>query len=53
MKLFDTLRQRWAERRRYLQTREELERLTGRELADIGITPYDFDRIARETARRG
>jgi len=37
---------------KYAQTKKELNRLTRRELNDIGITAGDIDRIAREAALR-
>lgn len=36
--------------RNYRKTFKELSRMTDRELADIGITRYDIDTIAREYA---
>lgn len=49
---------RWAENRRihaqrmqtYRRTRRELAWLTNRELADLGLSRYDLDRVARESA---
>ncbi len=39
----------WNDARR---TRRELERLSLRQLEDIGLTPADIDRVARNAARR-
>lgn len=40
---------RWSA---YQQTVRELNTLGNRELADLGITRRDIDRVARETASR-
>ena len=37
--------------RKYRQTVDELSRLTGRELDDLGISRYDITKIARKTSR--
>ncbi len=39
----------WNNMRR---TRQELERLSLRQLEDIGLTPADIDRVARNAARK-
>lgn len=36
--------------RNYRRTVRELEKMTDRELQDIGITRYDIENLARETA---
>ena len=41
-----------AERRRLVQTRTALQRLSDYELEDIGIVRADIEQIAREKARR-
>ncbi|WP_375281689.1 DUF1127 domain-containing protein [Pseudooctadecabacter sp.] len=43
---------RRARKEKYEQTRKELNRLSRRELADIGITAGDIDRIALEASIR-
>lgn len=40
--------QRWN---RYSRTVQELNHLTNRELADLGLTRSDISRVAREAAR--
>jgi uncharacterized protein YjiS (DUF1127 family) len=51
MKLFETLKHRLAERRRYVRTLQELRDLSARDLDDIGISPYEIRRVAREASR--
>lgn len=41
-----------AERRAYAKAMHDLMQADSRELRDLGITPYDFDAIARGTYRR-
>ena len=43
------LRQRWAEHRRYRATFAELEALSDRDLADMGLVRADIRAIARES----
>lgn len=50
---FASLRLALARRALYRETRRELEALDDRELNDIGLTRYDIDRIARQTAQIG
>jgi uncharacterized protein YjiS (DUF1127 family) len=50
--MFDTLKSRYARWQRYRRTLAELERLSPRELADLGLSPYDIQRVARDAARR-
>jgi uncharacterized protein YjiS (DUF1127 family) len=52
MTMFDFLRTRYSRWQRYSRTVTELERLSNRELADLGLTPYDIPRVAREAARQ-
>ena len=52
MHLFDRIRHRVAEHRRYVRTMRELENLTPRDLDDIGISPYDIRRVARQSSRQ-
>ncbi|QKV17765.1 DUF1127 domain-containing protein [Oricola thermophila] len=40
-----------TEWRRYRETRQELSRLTGRELEDIGFNRADIPHVARQAAR--
>ncbi len=42
----------WDERRRIARTMAELEQLTDAELADIGISRADIERVARGAVRR-
>lgn len=49
--MFETLRSRYAKWQRYSRTVSELEALSNRELADLGIARSDIGRIAREAAR--
>ena len=41
----------WQERRRIARTIAELEELSDAELADIGISRADIERVARRTVR--
>jgi uncharacterized protein YjiS (DUF1127 family) len=45
----DRLRDAWADWRLYRRTRDELAGLSDRDLADLGISRYDIDAIARST----
>ncbi|SLN20049.1 DUF1127 domain-containing protein [Pseudooctadecabacter jejudonensis] len=47
----DTAAKSRAQREKYLETKKELNRLSRRELADIGITVGDIERIALEAAK--
>jgi uncharacterized protein YjiS (DUF1127 family) len=49
--MFETLKTRYATWKRYSRTVTELESLSNRELADLGIIRADIARIAREAAR--
>ncbi|SUZ31933.1 hypothetical protein ROE7235_01684 [Roseibaca ekhonensis] len=49
--LRDALRTRMAQHARYRQTRDELQALSSRELADLGIHRSEIARIAHEAAR--
>ncbi|WGF89452.1 DUF1127 domain-containing protein [Marinivivus vitaminiproducens] len=51
MTIIDRLRNSFGERRRYSQTLRELRSLSTRDLEDIGISPADLHRIARDAAR--
>ena len=44
------LRQAWARRKMFLETRNELRALSARDLADIGLAPGDIDDVARAAA---
>lgn len=49
--MFETLRSRYAKWQRYSRTVSELEALSERELADLGIARSDITRIARQAVR--
>lgn len=49
--MFTTLIKRYDRWRRYNQTLAELNGLSNRELADLGISRSDIDRVAREAVR--
>lgn len=49
---FARLRQAFADYRVYLQTRNELEALSDRELADLGIARLSIDEVARGATYR-
>ncbi len=49
--MFETLKTRYAKWQRYSRTVTELEALSNRDLADLGINRYDINRIAREAVR--
>jgi uncharacterized protein YjiS (DUF1127 family) len=49
--MFETLKTRITAWKRYSRTVAELEALSNRELADLGISRTDIGRIAREAAR--
>jgi uncharacterized protein YjiS (DUF1127 family) len=51
MTMFDFMKTRYSRWQRYKRTVTELERLSSRELADLGLTSYDIPRVAREAAR--
>jgi uncharacterized protein YjiS (DUF1127 family) len=42
---------RWRSARRYRSTLRELRSLTVRQLSELGITPLEIQRLAREAAR--
>lgn len=48
--LLDTIAERHAKRRVFLDTKAELNALSGRELADLGIHPSEVTSIAWEAA---
>ena len=50
--MFEVLKSRYSSWKRYARTVKELESLSSRELADLGISPSDIQRIAPEAARR-
>mgnify|MGYP003406077698 CR=1 len=45
--MFKALKTKFINYRRYKETRNELHRLTDRDLADLGISRYDINHIAR------
>ena len=51
--MFEVLKSRYSTWKRYSRTVQELESLTSRELADLGILRSDIPRLAREAARQG
>ena len=50
--MFEVLKSRYSTWKRYSRTVQELESLTSRELADLGISRSDIPRLAREAARQ-
>ena len=50
--MFEGLRTRYSRWQRYSRTVSELEGLSNRDLADLGISRVDIQRLAREAARR-
>jgi uncharacterized protein YjiS (DUF1127 family) len=51
MTMFEVLKSRYSTWKRYSRTLQELESLSNRELADLGIARVDIPRLAREAAR--
>jgi uncharacterized protein YjiS (DUF1127 family) len=51
MTMFEVLKSRYSTWKRYARTVQELEALSSRELADLGISRSDIPRLAREAAR--
>jgi uncharacterized protein YjiS (DUF1127 family) len=49
--MFETLKTRFNAYKRYSRTVSELEMLTVRELNDLGISPWDIKRVAKEASR--
>lgn len=49
--MFEVLKSRYAVWKRYSRTVSELQGLSSRELADLGISRSDIQRVAREAAR--
>jgi len=49
--MFEVLKTRYSTWKRYTRTIQELESLSGRELADLGIARADIPRLARESVR--
>ena len=50
--MFEGLKTRYSRWQRYSRTVSELEGLSNRDLADLGINRVDIQRLAREAARR-
>lgn len=48
--LFARIRKAFADYRVYVQTRNELDALSDRELADLGISRLNIDVVARDAA---
>ena len=51
MTMFDFVKTRYTRWQRYSRTKSELEGLSNRELADLGIARVDIHRLAREATR--
>ena len=51
MTMFDFVKTRYTRWQRYSRTKSELEGLSNRELADLGIARADIHRLAREATR--
>ncbi len=49
--MFEVLKSRYNSWKRYSRTVAELESLSNRELADLGISRVDIHRLAKEAAR--
>ncbi len=49
--MFETLKARYATWKKYSRTVAELEALSTRDLADLGLSRADITRVAREAAR--
>ena len=49
--MFTTIRDRYNRWQRYSRTTRELSNLSNRDLADLGLTRFDIERVAREAAR--
>ncbi len=49
--MFEVLKSRYATWKRYSRTVAELESLSNRDLADLGISRHDISRLAKEAAR--
>ena len=51
MTMFDFVKTRYTRWQRFSRTKSELEGLSNRELADLGIARTDIHRLAREATR--
>ena len=51
MTMFEVLKSRYSTWKRYSRTVSELQSLSNRELADLGISRVDIHKLAREAAR--
>ncbi len=49
--MFEVLKSRYSTWKRYARTVQELEMLSNRDLADLGIARSDIPRLAREASR--
>lgn len=49
--MFEVLKSRYATWKRYSRTVAELESLSNRDLADLGISRHDIPRLAKEAVR--
>jgi len=52
MAILRTISEQLRRHRAYSEARRQLERMTPADLADIGITIWDIETIAREEARK-
>lgn len=50
-KVLRTLSRKWKEQTTYWRTRDELSKLSNRDLADLGIARNDIEFIAREHSK--
>ena len=51
MTMFDFVKTRYSRWQRFNRTKSELEALSNRDLADLGISRSDIHRLAREATR--
>jgi uncharacterized protein YjiS (DUF1127 family) len=51
MTMFETLKSRYSRWQRYSRTVTELESLSNRDLADLGISRTDIHRVAKDAVR--
>jgi uncharacterized protein YjiS (DUF1127 family) len=49
--MFEVLKSRYSTWKRYTRTVQELESLSSRDLADLGISRADIPRLARQAVR--
>jgi uncharacterized protein YjiS (DUF1127 family) len=51
MTMFTTIKNRYSRWQRYNRTVKELNGLSNRDLADLGLNRFDIERIAREAVK--